>query len=77
MIQALDSVDPKRCPLCGNANQCGMARGGEKCWCSTAIISEDVLARVPPQARDVACICEKCATQTGATQTAAKRTKAI
>ena len=66
MTQTANGIDPKCCPLCGNANQCGMATGKEKCWCFTAIISEDVLARVPQQARDSACICQECAKQTGA-----------
>jgi hypothetical protein len=61
MNRSVNSVDNRRCPLCGNANQCGMATGQEKCWCFTAIISGEVLARVPEQARDLACICEKCA----------------
>jgi Cysteine-rich CWC len=66
MNQPANSVDPKRCPLCGNANQCGMTTGSEKCWCFTAIIGGDVLARVAKQARDSACICEQCAQQSGA-----------
>jgi Cysteine-rich CWC len=56
-------VDPLRCPLCGNANECGMLKAAEKCWCFTAIIPEDVLARVPEEARNVACVCAICAKQ--------------
>jgi hypothetical protein len=66
MNEPVAPVDSTRCPLCGNANECGMAAGKEKCWCFTAIIAENVLARVPERARDVTCICANCAKQ-GAT----------
>ena len=61
MNQTTVSVDPKRCPLCGDENQCGMAKAAAKCWCFTAIIPEAVLGQVPEQVRDRVCICEKCA----------------
>ena len=63
MNQPSGSVDPKRCPLCGNENECGMLEGQGKCWCFTAIIAEAVIGQVPEEARDLACICEKCAKQ--------------
>jgi hypothetical protein len=63
MKEPVDPVDPMRCPLCGNANECGMANDAGKCWCFTAIISEKVLARVPEGSRNVACICANCAKQ--------------
>jgi hypothetical protein len=37
---------------------------GEKqppCWCTQADFSTDLLARVPQEARDRACICAACA----------------
>jgi hypothetical protein len=66
MNQTAGAIDPMLCPLCGSANECGMAGATEKCWCFNAIIPEDVLGRVPEQARDLACICERCAKQTRA-----------
>lgn len=54
-------IDPARCPLCGGDNACGAASGAGTCWCFAARISPDVLERVPPELRDKACICEKCA----------------
>jgi hypothetical protein len=57
------AVDPSRCPLCGGANACGMAAGQADCWCKSVTIAPEVLARVPPAARDEACICERCATK--------------
>ncbi len=49
------------CPLCGEDNQCGVMAGRAMCWCYTERISEDVRERVPPYARDVACVCPRCA----------------
>ena len=58
-----DDVDPVRCPLCGDDNACGMAAGASACWCFTATIPPEVLARVPEPAQRRACICEACATR--------------
>ncbi|WP_437616706.1 cysteine-rich CWC family protein [Sorangium sp. So ce834] len=55
-------VDPARCPLCGEANACGMAEGATTCWCFETAIPADVLQRVPQEARGVACVCRACAT---------------
>src|SRR6185295_7497090 len=57
--------DPKRCPLCGEGNACGMAAGQQgDCWCKSVKIPAEVLERVPAAARDRACVCERCATGT-------------
>jgi hypothetical protein len=47
--------------VCGEANQCGAERGDSNCWCFSIRISEGVIARVPPEAQNVACVCERCA----------------
>jgi hypothetical protein len=58
---------PENCPLCGRSNGCAMERQratGEvqpPCWCQQVDFSADLLARVPPAARRLACICEACA----------------
>lgn len=55
------------CPLCGAANQCAMERErttGEKqppCWCTQVAFPQNLLARVPADAKARACICEACA----------------
>ena len=52
------------CPLCGAANGCVPARSGrfdEPCWCQAASFSAELLARVPAELRDVACVCAACA----------------
>jgi Cysteine-rich CWC len=54
-------------PLCGKNNQCAMEierTTGVKqapCWCAAIKFDEDLLARVPEEKRNLACICEKCA----------------
>ena len=58
------TLDPRRCPLCGEGNACGMAAGQGDCWCKTLKIPPEVLERVPAAARDAACVCESCATGT-------------
>jgi hypothetical protein len=57
----MTDVDPRRCPLCGGPNVCGVAAGADSCWCFTAQVPPDVVARVPEEARDVACVCRACA----------------
>jgi len=54
-------ADPERCPLCGYANECGIAAGKGTCWCFTRPIPEQMLEKIPPEARDVACMCRPCA----------------
>ena len=60
--------DPAACPLCGRANACAMetarATGTppEPCWCTQVDFSAELLARVPVEARDRACLCRECAT---------------
>nr|WP_145551692.1 cysteine-rich CWC family protein [Variovorax boronicumulans] len=57
--------DARTCPLCGQANACVMASGdaarAADCWCMRASIGPEVLARVPPDARGLACVCARCA----------------
>jgi hypothetical protein len=54
-------IDPARCPLCGEANACEIAAGRTTCWCFEAPVPAGVLARVPPAAQGVACVCRRCA----------------
>lgn len=63
-----ERVDPGRCPLCGQPNQCAMelARlSGQPatgpCWCTEVSFSPGLLAQVPPAAKQLACICARCA----------------
>jgi len=49
------------CPLCGEANECGIAEGKSSCWCFSATVDPEVLARVPEAQQNVTCICRTCA----------------
>lgn len=51
----------KRCPLCGEPNDCGMAAGNSACWCFGVTIPGEVLERIPDAAKDKVCICRRCA----------------
>jgi len=54
---------PLQCPLCGGANDCGMIRNGSAagpCWCTKEKFSPALLARIPEQRRDKACVCKRC-----------------
>ena len=55
--------NPAECPLCGGPNDCllcapGVARG--PCWCVDAGLPSELLARVPENLRNRACICRTC-----------------
>jgi len=56
-------LDPGQCPLCRRPNQCqrcGDSPSGGPCWCERAEIPAALLARVPEELRDRACICPDC-----------------
>ena len=64
MAELVQPVSADRCPLCGAGNACAMATADaadKPCWCVAASFSDDLLARVPPEARGKACICASCA----------------
>lgn len=58
---------PELCPLCGRPNACAMeverVTGASQppCWCMDVDFGAELLARVPPAARRLACICARCA----------------
>ena len=57
-----------RCPVCGASNQCAPASAGTfevECWCTTASISAEALARIPMESIDKACLCPRCASGIG------------
>jgi hypothetical protein len=60
------NIDPAVCPLCGHGNNCAMAYPGavaadvKPCWCLDATFSAALIARVPKELRDRACICKTC-----------------
>ncbi len=62
------ALDPSRCPLCGQPNRCAMDVQRETgvtqppCWCTGVTFDATLLARVPAEAQQRACICQACAT---------------
>ena len=60
-------VDPTRCPLCGGPNGCALeaqratGQAQPPCWCTRVDFSAELLARVPPESQQKACICVRCA----------------
>lgn len=55
-------IDPTRCPICGQPNDCQVAAGRPTCWCFERPVPLAVLARVPFAAQGLACVCQTCAT---------------
>lgn len=49
------------CPLCGQPNECG-ARNAT-CWCFNLKMDAAILEQIPEAQRNMACICQKCATR--------------
>jgi len=51
-------VDPTKCPICGEPNQCAQevakatGKPQEPCWCMTATFSAELLDRVPTEAQN-------------------------
>lgn len=67
MHPSTPTIDPTRCPLCGQPNACAnevaRATGTTQppCWCTQVDFSSEVLARVPAALQRKACICRACA----------------
>ena len=56
-------LNPAACPLCGAANECqrcSPAAYKGRCWCARVEIPGELLARVPENFRNRACICKSC-----------------
>jgi prepilin-type N-terminal cleavage/methylation domain-containing protein/prepilin-type processing-associated H-X9-DG protein len=54
---------PNRCPLCGGPNDCQLctpAAHKGPCWCVKMEMPAALLARVPEEFHDRACICQNC-----------------
>lgn len=59
-----DTLDPTRCPLCGQRNSCALAEpgaDGAACWCFGTTVDPGALQRIPPESIDRACLCPRCA----------------
>ena len=54
---------PERCPLCGQPNDCQLCTTDAykgPCWCKAANIPDELLAQVPAEFRNKACLCRTC-----------------
>ena len=65
------ALDPSICPSCGQPNTCGMSQGKSECWCFGVSIEKAALERVPAAAKDLACLCPRCAAFTAPAASAA------
>ncbi len=55
--------DATRCPLCEKPNACQLCTAAAykgACWCQELEIPGELLARVTPELRNKACICQPC-----------------
>jgi prepilin-type N-terminal cleavage/methylation domain-containing protein/prepilin-type processing-associated H-X9-DG protein len=53
--------NPGLCPLCGGPNDCQLCTAEKgPCWCERVEMPAALLARVPENVRDSACICRQC-----------------
>jgi prepilin-type N-terminal cleavage/methylation domain-containing protein/prepilin-type processing-associated H-X9-DG protein len=62
-VNLADFQNPNQCPLCGGANNCQLCSPAAykgSCWCARVEIPGELLARVPENFRNRACICQKC-----------------
>ena len=56
-------LDETRCPLCGQANDCQLSStAGWKgpCWCAKMEVPRELIAQIPVELRNRACICRDC-----------------
>lgn len=63
-MKSSDFFNPAACPLCGGANECQLCspvvyKG--QCWCAHEDFPAELLARVPENLRNRACVCRSCA----------------
>jgi prepilin-type N-terminal cleavage/methylation domain-containing protein/prepilin-type processing-associated H-X9-DG protein len=62
-MNPLNFFNPAACPLCGGANECQLCSPAiykGQCWCARAAMPAELLARVPENFRNRACICRAC-----------------
>ncbi|HXI69004.1 MAG TPA: cysteine-rich CWC family protein [Verrucomicrobiae bacterium] len=60
---ATKAFDAGQCPLCGQANACQLctvAAYKGPCWCAKVKIPDELIAQVPADLRNKACICRAC-----------------
>lgn len=61
----MNNINRSRCPLCGGPNECQLCTADAykgPCWCAKVTVPEDLLALVPADLRNQACVCKQCVT---------------
>jgi hypothetical protein len=62
--EARISLDRSRCVLCGEPNECALARdqadAGEPCWCVGQSFPRTLRVRATEQDGGESCICRRC-----------------
>jgi hypothetical protein len=60
---AAKTFDAGDCPLCGQPNDCQLCTDAAykgPCWCAKVKIPDELIAQVPPELRNSACLCRNC-----------------
>lgn len=63
MNSSAAKAEAGQCPLCGESNDCQLctvAAYKGPCWCAKVEIPDALLAQVPPDLRNQACLCRDC-----------------
>ncbi|HEX4343595.1 MAG TPA: cysteine-rich CWC family protein [Verrucomicrobiae bacterium] len=58
--------DASRCPLCGEVNDCQLCTSAVykgPCWCAKVKVPDELLAQIPEELRNRACVCRDCVAQ--------------
>ena len=56
-------IEACACPLCDRPNDCQLCNTAAykgQCWCASVEIPAELLARIPTELRNKACICRNC-----------------
>jgi len=59
-------IEATQCPLCGQPNDCQLctvAAYKGPCWCTKVKIPAELIAQVPSELQNRACICRECVMQ--------------
>ncbi|MCR8641653.1 cysteine-rich CWC family protein [Paenibacillus sp. N1-5-1-14] len=57
-MEVHNKIDEKKCPLCGEHNECGVRDGN--CWCFHLKVPMELREQIPAEQRGKVCICKKC-----------------
>jgi len=64
--RAQSVITTELCPLCGETNDCQLCTAAAykgPCWCTKVNIPEKLLAQLPLESLNKACICRECVTR--------------